>query len=121
MAMFDQNNLFAKIIRGELPSKLVYEDEFTFSIYDINPIPKIHVLAICKGNFITFDELIQNGKEAQILGFMRGINNTIEKLGIMQSGYRLVTNARKDGRQEIEHLHVHILGGEELAIPEKSN
>lgn len=117
---FDSNNLFARIIRGEIPSKCIYEDDFTFSIHDIDPLAKVHVLALCKGNFVTFDDLVTNGSTELLLGFTRGINKTIETLGLKKNGYRLITNAGKNGRQEIFHLHVHILGGQSLVMPERS-
>lgn len=120
LCRFDDNNLFARIIRGEIPSNRVYEDDFTLAVHDIAPLAKVHVLALCKGNFVTFDDLIANASPEVSLGFMRGINKTIEILGLKENGYRLITNARKNGRQEIFHLHVHILGGQSLVMPEKS-
>ena len=115
--MYDSNNVFARIIRKELPAKIIFENDYILSIFDINPLAKVHALAICKGDYVTFDDLVNNGSPEQILGFSRGIAETINLLGIRESGYRLMTNAREDGRQEVPHLHVHILGGEILKMP----
>lgn len=112
--MYDRSNVFAKILRKELPCNCVYEDDFVLSIYDINPIAKTHVLVIVKGEYIDFDDFVSNASSDAINGYFNGINKTLDTLGIKDSGYRLIMNTGKNGSQEVMHLHAHILGGENL-------
>mgnify|MGYP003956639203 CR=1 FL=1 len=112
--MYDNKNIFAKIIRGEIPCEKVYEDESCLFFYDINPVAKIHVLAIPKTQSIDFSDFISKNNSHIISGFFKKIDLVIEKLGIKNDGYRLVSNSGINGRQEVPHFHFHILSGEKL-------
>ena len=111
---YDTNNVFAKILRKEIPCKSVYEDEAVLSFYDINPKAKIHVLVITKGAYQDFNDLITNGQPNEINGFLHGILATVQALNLQTDGYRIVMNTGKNSGQEVPHLHAHILGGQKL-------
>ena len=111
---YDSNNVFAKILRKEIPCNAIYEDEQVLAFYDINPKAKIHALVIVKGAYQDFPDLITHGTPAEIQGFLQGILSTVKALGLEQDGYRLVMNTGKNSGQEVPHLHAHILGGEPL-------
>ena len=119
---YDKNNIFAKILRGEIPLKdneKIYEDEFVLSFYDINPKKKIHALVIPKGEYINLDDFSKRASEKEIVGLIKGINKAAEKLGISinsGAGYRAIANIGEDGGQEVPHLHFHLLGGEKVGI-----
>ncbi len=109
---YDTNNIFAKILRGEIPNNTIYEDDFVLAFHDITPTKKIHALVIPKGAYINNTDFIQNATDTEILNFQKGIIKTAELLGVLNDGYRLINNVGEHGRQEVPHLHVHILGGE---------
>ena len=111
---YDTNNVFAKILRKEIPNKTVYEDEYVLAFYDINPKAKIHVLVIPKGSYIDFQDFIQHATESEKTGFFNGILKTVHTLNLEQSGYRMIFNTGKDSGQEVPHLHAHILAGQKL-------
>ena len=114
---YDQNNIFAKILRGEIPCKKIYEDKFVLSFYDINPQKKIHALVIPKGKYIDLDDFSQNATSEEIVALIKGINIVAKKLGISGDtgkGYRALANISEDGGQEVPHLHFHLFGGEKL-------
>ncbi len=114
---YDDNNIFAKILRGEVPCDKIYEDENVLSFYDVNPQKKIHALVIPKGKYINLDDFNENASEKEILGFIRGITLVAKKLGISinnGNGYRTLANIGTDGGQEVPHLHFHIFGGEKI-------
>ena len=111
---YDSNNVFAKILRHEIPNKTVYENEFVLAFYDIAPKAKIHVLVIPKGQYVDFQDMITHAPQAEIDGFLKGILSTVETLKLT-TGYRLVFNTGKDSGQEVPHLHAHILAGEKLS------
>ncbi len=114
---YDDNNIFAKILRGEIPCKKIYEDNFVLSFYDINPQKKIHALIIPKGKYIDLDHFILSAKPDEIVGLIRGINIVAKKLGISVEngkGYRVLANISDDGGQEVPHLHFHLFGGEKV-------
>ena len=114
---YDNNNIFAKILRNEIPCKKIYEDEFVLSFYDINPHKKIHALVIPKGKYTNLDDFNENASEKEILGFFRGVTLVAKKLGISinnGNGYRTLSNIGSDGGQEVPHLHFHIFGGEKI-------
>ncbi len=113
--MYDNNNIFAKIIRAEIPCKKVFEDDKCLFFYDINPVAKIHVLGIPKSSHVDFSDFVNNAEPSDVSGFFKKVSFVIEKLGIKNDGYRLVSNSGINGRQEVPHFHVHILGGESLA------
>ncbi len=115
--MYDENNIFAKIIRGEIPCKKIFEDDEVLFFYDINPISKIHVLGIPKVPCIDFSDFIEKYDHKIVSNFLNKTNKVIEMLGVKDSGYKIVTNSGKDGGQEVPHFHVHILGGEKIIIP----
>lgn len=115
--MFDHNNVFMRIIRKELPSTVVYEDDFIISINDIHPLADVHVLAIVKGCYVDYSDFVMNSEFHEQLGYFAGIQRTIEILGIAESGFRLITNSGSDACQEVPHFHTHILGGQNLGLP----
>tara|TARA_B100001057_G_C22838669_1_gene946173 strand:- start:1225 stop:1593 length:369 start_codon:yes stop_codon:yes gene_type:complete len=114
---YDDNNIFAKILREEIPCKKIYEDNYVLSFYDINPQKKIHALVIPKGKYIDFDDFSDNASPDEISGLIKGINIVAKKLGISASngkGYRTLTNISDHGGQEVPHLHFHLFGGEKV-------
>lgn len=111
---YNADNVFAKIIRGELPIQKIYEDEYALAFYDIHPKAKVHALVISKALSTDFSDFIDHSSDDEISGYMRAITKTITLLGLDESGYRLVFNTGSDSGQEVPHLHVHILGGEKL-------
>tara|TARA_B100000073_G_scaffold243225_1_gene204032 strand:+ start:295 stop:660 length:366 start_codon:yes stop_codon:yes gene_type:complete len=114
---YDENNIFAKILRGEIPCKKIYEDDFVLSFHDINPQKKIHVLVIPKGKYIDLDDFSQNASKEEIVGLIKGINVVAKKLEISVDtgrGYRALANISEDGGQEVPHLHFHLFGGEKI-------
>ena len=114
---YDKNNIFAKILRGEIPCKKIYEDEYVLAFYDVNPQKKIHALVIPKGKYVDLDDFSQNASPKEIVGFLKGINLVAKKLGISVDtgkGYRALANISEDGGQEVPHFHFHIFGGEKV-------
>ena len=114
---YEDNNIFAKILRGEIPCKKIYEDEYVLSYYDINPQKKIHALVIPKGKYIDLDDFCKNASPNEMVGMFKGIEEVAKKLGISNDkgkGYRALTNIGSDGGQEVPHLHFHLFGGEKI-------
>ena len=114
---YNKDNIFAKILRKEIPCKKIYEDEFVLSFYDINPQKKIHALVIPKGEYINFDDFNQNATKDEMIGLLKGLNLVAKKLGISSdvgNGYRALTNISEHGGQEVPHLHFHLFGGEKV-------
>ena len=114
---YDDNNIFAKILRGEIPCKKIYEDEFVLSFYDINPQKKIHALVIPKGKYVDLDDFSCNASSEEMVGLLKGINIVAKKLRISVDtgkGYRTLANISEDGGQEVPHLHFHLFGGEKV-------
>ena len=115
---YDKNNIFAKILRGEIPCKKIYEDEYILAFHDINPQKKIHALVIPKGAYINLDDFSSKASEKEIVGLIRGIGTVAKKIGVSEvekgGGYRSLVNVGKDGGQEVHHLHFHIFGGESV-------
>ena len=112
--MYDTNNIFAKILRREIPCEIVYEDNFSLFFNDINPQAKIHVLGIPKINCIDYADFITKSDSNVILSFFESINLVLEKLDIKNTGYRIISNSGTNGGQEVPHFHVHILAGEKI-------
>jgi len=112
--MHDQNNIFAKILRKEIPCKKVYEDKFVLAFHDINPQAKVHVLVIPKGAYVDFNDFSNNATKEEIEGLIRGLGKVVKILNVSETGYRYLGNNGKDGCQEVPHLHFHIFGGEKL-------
>ena len=114
---YDDSNIFAKILKGEIPCNKIYEDDFVLSFHDINPQKKIHALVIPKGKYINLDDFSLNASPEEMIGLMKGINLVAKKLGIsaeVGKGYRTLTNIGDDGGQEVPHLHFHLFGGERV-------
>ena len=114
---YDKNNIFAKILRSEIPCEKIYEDKFVLSFYDINPQKKIHALVIPKGEYIDLDDFSNNATTDEITGLIKGINIVANKLGISTKngkGYRALSNISEYGGQEVPHLHFHLFGGEKV-------
>jgi len=115
---YDKNNIFAKILRGEIPCKKIYEDEFVLAFYDVNPQKKIHALVIPKGEYVNLDDFSSKASEREIVGLIKGLGTVAKKLGVSEvvkgGGYRSLVNVGGDGGQEVPHLHFHILGGEKV-------
>ena len=114
---YDKNNIFAKILRGEVPCEKIYEDEYVLSFYDVNPQRKIHALVIPKGNYIDLDDFNAKATDKEIVGYFKGISKVAKKLGIsvdVGKGYRTISNLSEHGGQEVPHLHFHLLGGEKV-------
>ena len=114
---YDDNNIFAKILRGEIPCNKIYEDDFILSFYDINPQKKIHALVIPKGKYIDLDDFSLNATPDEMVGLLKGINTVAKRLKISiitGKGYRALTNIGQNGGQEVPHLHFHLFGGEKI-------
>ena len=114
---YDKNNIFAKILRGEISCKKIYENEFVLSFYDINPQKKIHALVIPKGRYMDLDDFNSKASDKEIIGLIKGISTVAKKLGISVDtgkGYRALTNLSENGGQEVPHLHFHLFGGEKV-------
>ena len=108
---YDSENIFAKILRGEIPCDKVSEDDHALAFNDIGPQAPVHVLIIPKGPYLSSSECSANATDAELAGFMRAIHAVAEKSGVLESGYRLIANAGEDGHQEVPHFHVHLVGG----------
>ena len=114
---YDDNNIFAKILRGEIPCKKIYEDDFVLSFHDINPQKKIHALVIPKGKYIDLDDFSAKASPEEMVGLLKGINTVAKKLEISVDtgkGYRALANISEHGGQEVPHLHFHLFGGERV-------
>ena len=115
---YDKNNIFAKILRGEIPCKKIYEDNYVLAFYDVNPQKKIHALVVPKGEYVNLDDFSSNATEKEIVGLIKGIGEVAKKLGVSEAvkggGYRSLVNVGANGGQEVSHLHFHIFGGEKV-------
>jgi histidine triad (HIT) family protein len=111
---YDPSNVFARILRGEIPSKKVYEDEHTLAFLDIAPQTKTHVLVIPKGAYVSWDDFSAKASDAEIAAFVRAVGKVARDAGLAEPGYRILANIGQHGRQEVPHLHVHIFGGQDL-------
>jgi len=111
---YDASNVFAKILRGEIPCKKVYEDDYALAFFDIHPLAPTHVLVIPKGPYTSHDDFMASADDAEIVGFQRALSKAVTAANVIVGGYRLISNAGVDARQEVPHYHVHILGGHDL-------
>ena len=111
---YDDQNILAKILRGEIPNRTVYEDEWALALHDIHPQAPVHVLVIPKGAYVSWDDFSANASDAELAGFNRAIGHAARALGLVEPGYRVISNVGINAHQEIGHLHVHILGGKAL-------
>ena len=114
IAPYDDGNVFARILRDELPSRRVYEDEFALAFHDINPQAPLHILVIPKGPYVSWDDFSERGSDAEIAGFVRAVGKVARDQGLVAPGYRLLANVGPDSHQEVPHLHVHIFAGQPL-------
>ncbi len=111
---YDDENIFAKILRGEIPNRTVYEDEHALAFHDINPQAPHHILVIPKGKYVSWDDFSAMADETEIAGFVRAVGLVAREAGMVEPGYRLLANIGHDGHQEVPHLHVHIFAGKPL-------
>ena len=111
---YDDGNIFARILRGEIPNRTVFEDEHVLAFEDINPLSPTHVLVIPKGAYVSWDDFSERASDAEIVAFVRAVGRIAREGGLVERGYRLLATAGGDGGQEVPHLHVHIFGGRPL-------
>jgi histidine triad (HIT) family protein len=111
---YDDQNIFAKILRGEIPNRTVYEDEWSLAFHDINPQAPVHVLVIPKGRYVSWEDFSATASDAEIAGFTRAVGEVTRQLGLAEPGYRLLVNMGQHGHQEVPHLHVHVFGGRQF-------
>jgi histidine triad (HIT) family protein len=111
---YDDSNIFARILRGEIPSTRVYEDEWAIAFEDIAPQAAVHTLVIPRGRYVSWDDFSARASDAEIAGFVRAVGEVARRKGLVESGYRLLANVGRHGGQEVPHLHVHLFGGEPL-------
>lgn len=112
--MYDSNNIFAKILRAEIPAKKIAENEYFLSFHDIAAKAPVHALVIPKGNYINAHDFANKASDAEISNFWKGVSETITLLELQTNGYRLIANTGINGCQEVQHFHIHILGGTKL-------
>jgi len=111
---YDPENIFAKILRGEIPCNKVFEDDYALAFHDINPQAPTHVLVIPKAAYVSADDFSERGSDAEIAGFVRAVGQVARDLGLREPGYRLLSNHGDNSGQEVPHFHVHIFGGKKL-------
>ncbi|MEN9717928.1 MAG: hypothetical protein RIQ99_806 [Pseudomonadota bacterium] len=111
---YDDQNIFAKILRGEIPCRKVYEDDWALAFHDINPQAPLHVLVIPKGRYVSWDDFSATAPAEEIAGFVRAVGAVAREAGLVEPGYRLLANIGQHGHQEVPHLHVHIFAGRPL-------
>lgn len=112
--IYDKNNIFAKIIKGEIPAKKVYEDDEILAFYDISKASPIHVLVIPKGEFIDFVDFVSKETPSKVANFFQKVAQISQDLNLIDAGFRLITNNGSDAHQTVKHFHVHILAGKKL-------
>lgn len=111
---YDDSNIFARILRGEIPNETVYEDDFALAFHDIAPQAPVHILVIPKGRYVSWDDFTARAGDAEIAGFVRAVGHVAREAGLPAPGYRLLANVGVHGHQEIPHLHVHVFGGRQF-------
>jgi len=111
---YDPNNIFAKILRGEIPCKKVYEDDHVLAFHDINPQAPIHILVIPKGAYVSWDDFSAKASDEEIAAFVRAAGTIARELGAHEKGYRVLANTGADGGQEVPHFHLHLFAGRPL-------
>jgi histidine triad (HIT) family protein len=111
---YDENNIFARILRGEIPCSKVYEDEHSLAFNDINPQAPVHILVIPKGPYVSWDDFSARGSDSEIAGFVRAVGHVARDQGLVEPGYRLLANTGMNSGQEVPHLHIHVFGGKGL-------
>jgi diadenosine tetraphosphate (Ap4A) HIT family hydrolase len=113
---YDESNIFARILRGEIPAKWVYEDDYALAFHDINPQAPVHILVIPKGPYVSWDDFSTKASDAEIAGFTRAVGKVARDENLVAPGYRLLVNIGGHGHQEVPHLHVHIFGGRQFRL-----
>ena len=111
---YDDDNIFARILREEIPAERVYEDDHVLAFHDINPLSPTHILVIPKGRYVSWDDFSKRASDAEIGGFVRAVGRIARDSGLVADGYRLLANVGMNSGQEVPHLHVHIFGGRPL-------
>jgi histidine triad (HIT) family protein len=111
---YDESNVFARILRGEIPAKTVYEDEHALAFHDVNPQAPVHILVIPRGAYVSWDDFSERGGAEEIAGFVRAVGRVAREAGLVEPGYRLLANVGGHSGQEVPHLHVHLFGGRPL-------
>ena len=111
---YDESNIFARILRGEIPSKKVYEDEHALAFHDLNPLAPTHILVIPKGPYVSWDDFSATASDEEIAGFVRAVGKVAREAGLVDKGYRLLANTGLNAGQEVPHLHVHVFAGRPL-------
>ena len=111
---YDDQNIFAKILRDEIPSKRVYEDDFAVAFHDINAQAPTHLLVIPRGAYVSWDDFSARASDSEIAGFVRAVGEVARAAGLVAPGYRLLANTGPQSGQEVPHLHVHIFAGQPL-------
>ena len=109
--VYDEQNVFSKILRGEIPVNSVYEDEYALEFEDINPQAPVHLLVIPKGSYVYLDDFTMKACEKEVAGFFMAVGQVAREAGLSESGYRILANHGNDANQEVPHFHVHIVGG----------
>jgi len=111
---YDDSNIFARIIRGEIPSNKVYEDEQVLAFHDINPLAPTHILVVPRGSYVSWDDFSEKASDAEIGALVRAVGKIAREAGLVEPGYRVLANVGPDSGQEVAHLHLHIFGGRPL-------
>lgn len=111
---YDDDNIFAKVLRGEIPSTSLFDDEWAYAFPDINPQAPVHILVIPKGRYVSWNDFSAKASSEEIAGFVRAVGQVARDHGLVEPGYRLLANVGAHGGQEVPHLHVHLFGGEPL-------
>lgn len=111
---YDPDNIFARILRGEIPARTVYEDDHALAFHDINPQAPHHILVIPRGAYVSWDDFSARASDAEIAGFVRAVGRVARDTGLVADGYRLLANIGGDAGQEVPHLHVHLFAGRPL-------
>ena len=114
MATYDPNNVFARILRGEIPCKKVFENEHALAFHDINPATPTHILVIPKGPYADMDHFTAAASDAEVAGLFKAVGEVARQAGVVESGYRILSNCGRDAHQEVPHLHIHIFAGRDL-------
>ncbi len=112
---YDDQNIFAKLLRGEIPSNRVYEDEWAVAFHDIHPQAPVHVLVVPRGRYVSLADFTRDAPDAEVTGFFRAVGTVARELGLEEPGYRILANTGVHGGQEVPHFHVHLFGGQALS------
>ena len=113
-ATYDPNNIFARILRGEIPCKKVFENEHALAFHDINPQTPTHILVIPKGAYVDMDDFTAKASDTEVAGLFKAVGEVARQAGVVGNGYRILSNCGPDAHQEVPHLHVHIFAGRDL-------